>query len=771
MGYDGFISYSHSADGKLAPAVQTGLQRLAKPWNRRRALRLFRDETGLSTSPHLWSSIATALDESDWYILLASPQAASSEWVNREIQHWTATKPAERILTIVTDGSWSWDNGQLKGTAVPTALATAFTDEPRYLDLRWARTQVDLDLRNSRFRSALADLAAPMHGIPKDELEGEDIRQHRRTRRLTRAAFSVLTLLVVIALVATSFAVRQRNEAQRQYRLATVGRLVAESQLLASKQYDRSLLLAAEARRLDDSPATTGALLGALEHSPHLVRFLPRRGGGVDAASTTPDGQSVAVVGRDGKLRLVDAATGHLIRQLPTGTNARIGTMSFSNDGALLALGAADGTVHIVDVARGRTTGAVVRDPNAPGQSISAVTFSADGSRLATIAGFADAIVWDAASGRMLQRVAREQSARQRYAPDLAFTPDSRHLVVGSTPVEIHDLESGTSLLVPKTRALDDVEAVSMSPDGRALAIGYQSVTEIRDPTTTALLRPALPVGAVALAYSPDGNKLTGAHNDGSLDVWDLQSDGPSATHLMGHTAAPHSIDFGPDGNGMVTATNHEIAVWSLGARSTLGRALEGDRRGVNGVAVSPDGAFFAAARTDGTVGTWDARTFRPVGAAIPATTDLGFTPGAWEVAFSPDSRALAVTAWDGTLSLWNARTPRADEGSSEDHARVPIRGRLLAVGHVRTRLQSERPDRSRWEPATGRSCSSMPNGGRSASGSKPIGRGWSRGWHSTPAETRLPVAPRSSAETRASFSPMPAAGKQSDDRSEPGST
>jgi len=43
--YDVFISYSHAADGRLAPALQSGLQRLAKPWYKPRALRVFRDDT------------------------------------------------------------------------------------------------------------------------------------------------------------------------------------------------------------------------------------------------------------------------------------------------------------------------------------------------------------------------------------------------------------------------------------------------------------------------------------------------------------------------------------------------------------------------------------------------------------------------------------------------------------------------------------------------------------------------------------------------------
>ena len=58
--YDAFVSYSHAADGLLAPRLQSALQRFAKPWWKRRAMRIFRDESSLSANPHLWSSIAEA---------------------------------------------------------------------------------------------------------------------------------------------------------------------------------------------------------------------------------------------------------------------------------------------------------------------------------------------------------------------------------------------------------------------------------------------------------------------------------------------------------------------------------------------------------------------------------------------------------------------------------------------------------------------------------------------------------------------------------------
>jgi hypothetical protein len=276
MAYDGFLSYSHTADGRLAPALERGLRRLAKPWNSRRALRIFRDETGLSTNPHLWSSIEKALDESEWFVLLASEEASQSEWVNKEITHWLATKAVERILPVVTDGTWDWDPAKgdftVVSSAVPEALRGALRDEPRHLDLRWARDETDLDLRNSRFRSAVADLAAPMHGMPKDELEGEDIRQHRRARRLVRGAMGLVTVLMVIAVVVSIFALAQRNSARTATAAANERLLESESQAQLDSNHQLATLLALEADRRAPSAATRNALVNAVVAEPPLQR-------------------------------------------------------------------------------------------------------------------------------------------------------------------------------------------------------------------------------------------------------------------------------------------------------------------------------------------------------------------------------------------------------------------------------------------------------------------------------------------------------------------
>src|SRR5215469_6366286 len=109
MQYDAFISYSHAKDKPIAAALQAAVQRLGKPWYRRRALRVFRDDTSLSATPLLWPTIQQALAQSRYLILLASPEAAASPWVDKEVAYWLESKSADSLLIAATEGALSWD--------------------------------------------------------------------------------------------------------------------------------------------------------------------------------------------------------------------------------------------------------------------------------------------------------------------------------------------------------------------------------------------------------------------------------------------------------------------------------------------------------------------------------------------------------------------------------------------------------------------------------------------------------------------------------------
>ena len=221
--YDGFMSYSHAADDLLAPRLQAGLQRFAKPWWKRRALRVFRDEASLSANPHLWSSITKALDQSAWFVLLLSPEAAESPWVDREVEYWLEHKDASRIVPVVTDGEFGWTAGNIspKTDSAPPSLFGVFGEEPRWVDLRFARSEEQLDLNNARFRNAVADIASALRGVPKDELESEEVKQHRRTIRTAGAAGIALLGFLILAVAFGAFALSESRRANTQADRAT----------------------------------------------------------------------------------------------------------------------------------------------------------------------------------------------------------------------------------------------------------------------------------------------------------------------------------------------------------------------------------------------------------------------------------------------------------------------------------------------------------------------------------------------------------------------
>ena len=162
MKYNAFISYSHAADGRMAPALQSALERFAKPWYKLRNLNIFRDEASLSASPHLWSNIQKALDNSEYLIYMASPESAASKWVSKEIEYWLEIRSLDTILIVLSDGDLNWeeDNNKMKNidyNSLPLILDRAFKDEPFYIDFRDMRSESDLSLKNPIFKKEVIE--------------------------------------------------------------------------------------------------------------------------------------------------------------------------------------------------------------------------------------------------------------------------------------------------------------------------------------------------------------------------------------------------------------------------------------------------------------------------------------------------------------------------------------------------------------------------------------------------------------------------------------
>ena len=279
--YDAFVSYSHAKDKPIAAALQSVVQKLGKPWYRRRALRVFRDDTSLSATPSLWPSIEQALGQSRFLILIASPEAAASTWVNKEVGYWLEHKSVDTLLVAVTDGELAWDEsagdfGRREGTPLPPALAGRFASEPKWVDLRAYRDGADK--RDAKFTELAADFAATVHGMPKEDLLSQEVRQQRRALTLAWSASASLLVLAGLAGWQWKAAVDAERLAVEQKQIAQQQRDRAETTLSAASQTANDLVykLAAEFRTRKGMPIEL--VRSVLEQAQELQRKLAERG-------------------------------------------------------------------------------------------------------------------------------------------------------------------------------------------------------------------------------------------------------------------------------------------------------------------------------------------------------------------------------------------------------------------------------------------------------------------------------------------------------------
>ncbi len=604
LSYDAFVSYSHAADGRLAPKLQDGLQRMGRALLQRRALHIFRDESALSTSPHLWSAIESSLLDSEWFVFLASPRSAESEWVRREVDTWLEHKPIDKLMIVVTDGTLAFSESETVDLAatdcLPPALAAALVAEPRWLDLRWARDDEHLDLRNGRFRAAVADLAAPMHGIGKDDLESEDVRQQRRARRLSVMAGAVVTVLAVAATASAVVAVGQRNAADDATQLAVARGLSAEARAQAPIDIDLAMLLAVEAFRRDDSVMSRTSILTVLESGRRVERFVDDLPADVSLVNFDESTQTLWILTTDGTLQAIDPDTfeprGAPLRddfdvpydldvnaggqELAVSDNnglhvidSRSGEIGFQTDMAstglefddtgrwLLLTGVATPEITLVDLDAGEIVGRLRQAD----QSIAqwpAATFLGDGI-LASTNGF-ELQRYDLTLEPVGDSV---EVSNEAGAWGLQASPQGDRVVIDNSEGDLTIVDAAT--LEPVGQGIDvrgsRVSDVVFSADGSLMAVSADdgSVT-VHDSFDLAVIAEFQGLnGAIGTALLPDGRALSVSYTDGQAVEWNTGTT----------TAAGISID-GP-GPVMALANDSESGLtYSIHPDGTV-RALD----------------------------------------------------------------------------------------------------------------------------------------------------------------------------------------------------
>jgi WD40 repeat protein/tetratricopeptide (TPR) repeat protein len=339
----------------------------------------------------------------------------------------------------------------------------------------------------------------------------------------------------------------------------------------------------------------------------------------------SPDGQLIAAAtGRS--LRLWDAATGRLVRELPPVDRGQITGVAFSpTDHRLLAVGYG-GEVDVSYVAlwdidagteRARLSGATdLPDFEASpynGQ-VGALAFSPDGKYL--VAGFGDKTlyvtavspyplkVWEVASGRLIRRL----NGHTGYCISLDFSRDGALLASGS--------RDGTARIWSTET--------------------WKAMHTLQNPDRTSYYTQTGRGKVEDVAFSPDGKTLALASHEGNVQLWDVAT-GKLRETLKGHSSAVEAVVF------------------------------------------SPDGRTLASGSGDQTVRLWNVETRRELMQLDPGGVELGYVRS---LSFSPDGRHLlaggsGTAFWSITPIAWNDPDRAAEKLQLLLHSNADFQGRI----------------------------------------------------------------------------------------------
>ena len=211
--YDAFISYRHAPlDMEMAKKVHTALETYHIPRSVRvktgknKMGRVFRDQEELPIGSDLDDNISTALESSNYLLVICSPRTPDSYWVCKEIESFIAMHGREHILAVLIEGE--------PDESFPKLLLTDDEGnpvEPLAADIRGETPKE----RNAKFKTEKLRLAAPIIGCTYD-----DLKQRHRERMIRRTVTIVSSIAAVIAIAGTAFGIYSSNVAAKMKQLA-----------------------------------------------------------------------------------------------------------------------------------------------------------------------------------------------------------------------------------------------------------------------------------------------------------------------------------------------------------------------------------------------------------------------------------------------------------------------------------------------------------------------------------------------------------------------
>lgn len=196
VNYNAFISYSHNErDTYIAKKLHFMLEHYRIPRKIRsisgktHITRVFRDQEELTLSSDLTDDIKEALENSEFLIVICSPKAVQSMWVEKEIELFLNFHDRSKVLLVLADGE--------PENAFPDIIKK-YT-EPMAGDVR-GNNKREI---NKKMKTEILRIIAPMLSCTYDSLK----QRHREY--LLQRIIAVLSIIAVLTVLFALYALDQ----------------------------------------------------------------------------------------------------------------------------------------------------------------------------------------------------------------------------------------------------------------------------------------------------------------------------------------------------------------------------------------------------------------------------------------------------------------------------------------------------------------------------------------------------------------------------------
>lgn len=389
----------------------------------------------------------------------------------------------------------------------------------------------------------------------------------------------------------------------------------------------------------------------------------------VNALSYSTDGQFVASASRDGTVKVWDLGNGREVATYrghldqpddptKTGTNVLGATdVAFHPKNPKVIVSASGNQVHTWDPATGKTLKTVL-NLGKTDKPIKCLAYSPDGKLLAV--GADDGVL------RVLDDEGKPvftSPSRNSRIEKVAFSPNGKLVAIGdsASQVAVYMPVGGMgNQLKMSVQGVDlgEVLGVAFTGDGAAVfSCGRDSKARLTAgptadggdaPNTATRLRDFTghTKTVTGMCVTPDGQFLVTSSEDQSVRVWEVKS-GKQVRSFQGHMTKASAVAARGDGRQVASGSEDgAVRVWDMSA-SDEHRAMTDSKESLWAVAVSPNGKRLAAAGADKKV-----RVYDPATGKLEATLDA--TAATTSLAFLPDSNLLVAAGGEKVIKVWD---------------------------------------------------------------------------------------------------------------------